>query len=371
MKKIILLPLIALILAILACEEGNPTETVPTPAVSVFDSADTVYGFFPSPPELTIESLIATLDGISEHGDVILVQRAIPWTDFIAGTNPGAQDIKEIRDLMTLAGQRNLEPIFVVDPLNGLDRRQFSPLPPELEGGNFATAGIRSAFTNYAITLVNEFQPRYIGLASEINTYADAHPEDFPNFVGLYRETYAAIKSASPGTQVFVTFQWDDLNNAIPFDARDGEPFQPKWEQIEIFEPQLDIWAISSYPFVAFERAADIPSDYYTPLLARTDKPLAVAEGGVNSRPIGQIPGSPQDQIDHLNAVNTQLGGRLEFWIQLVLFDLNAESYRDFLAENGMESTADTILWFGAIGLLEMDGTPKPALETWDSIRNK
>ncbi|MBC8497323.1 MAG: hypothetical protein H8D37_06650 [Chloroflexi bacterium] len=366
-----MIPFFALILAILACGEADMPLITPTPAVSVFDTADTAYGFFPNPPEFTIESLVATLDGISEHGDVILVQRAIPWADFIESPNAEAQDIIDLKNLMIMAGQRNLEPIFVIDPLNGLDRRQFSPLPPELEGGNFGTPGIRAAFKNYAISLVREFHPRYIGLASEINTYADAHPEDFPNFVSLYREVYDAIKTESPKTQVFVTFQWDDLNNAIPFGTLDGEPFQPKWEQIEIFEPQLDVWAISSYPFVVFERAADIPADYYTPLLSRTDKPLAVAEGGVNSRPIEPFHGTPQDQIDHLNAIDTQLGERLGFWIQLVLFDINAEFYRDFLAENGMETTADTILWFGAIGLLETDGTPKPALATWDSIRKK
>ncbi len=370
-NKSIIIPIFAIVLVILACGEAGTPTVSQTPTVSVFDTSETTYGFFPSPSEFTIESLIATLNGISEHGDVILVQRAIPWADFITKPNTDSPDIKEIRDLMTLASQRDLEPIFVIDPLNGLDRRQFSPLPPKLEGGNFATEGIRQSFVNYAVTLVQEFHPRYIGLASEINTYADAHPEDFVNFVSLYRETYHAIKAKSPNTQVFVTFQWDDLNNAIPFDNIDGEPFQPKWEQIEIFEPQLDVWAISSYPFVVFERSADIPADYYTPLLSRTNKPIAVAEGGVNSRPIGQFPGTHQDQIDHLNAINDQLGDRLEFWIQLVLFDINAESYRDFLAENGMETTADTILWFGAIGLLESDGTPKPALETWDSIRNK
>jgi hypothetical protein len=217
--------------------------------------------------------------------------------------------------------------------------------------------------------MAREFHPRYLGLASEINTYADAHPDDFVNFVSLYREIYAAIKAESPTTQVFVTFQWDDLNNAIPFDPTGGERYQTKWEQIEVFEPYLDMWAISSYPFVAFDSSADIPPDYYTPLLTRTDKPLAVAEGGVNSRPIGQFKGNPQDQVDYLNAIHTQLGERLAFWIYLILNDINGEAYRDFLAKNGMQSNADTILWFAAVGLRELDGRPKPALQVWDAFR--
>ena len=358
----------AILLASLACGDTPTASIPPTPEVSVFDSGRTVYGFFPSPPELTNESLLSTLEGIRQHGDVILVQRPVPWAAFIESPDAESQEYTDLVNLLTVASQHSLEYILVIDPLNGLDRRQFANLPNELEGGNFGTPEIRAAFKNYAIRMAGDLQPRYLGLASEINTYADAQPADFKNFVSLYRETYAAIKTVSPKTQVFVTFQWDDLNNVIPFDSADGEPFQPKWEQIEIFEPQLDIWAISSYPFVAFESAVEIPADYYTPLLARTNKSLAVAEGGMNSRPIGQFSGTPQDQSDYLSAIHHQIGARLHFWIYLVLDDINGEAYRDFLAQNGMETNVDTILWFAAVGLREMDGTPKPALKIWDQI---
>ncbi len=359
-----------LMLAALACSGQAPATPFPTPEKSVFDAGRTVYGFFPSPSEFTEQSVLATLEGIGEHGDVILLQEALPWADFLDGVDSDSQTIQDQCNMTVLAGQNGLEVIFVIDPLNGLDRRQFAPLPPQLAGGNFSTPGVRTAFKNYALRLAREFHPRYLSLASEINTYADAHPDDFPNFVSLYHEIYGAIKAESPDTQVFVTFQWDDLNNAIPFDPTCGERYQTKWEQIEIFEPNLDVWAISSYPFVAFDSSADIPPDYYTPLLTRTDKPLAVAEGGVNSRAIGQFKGTPQDQVDYLNALHTQLGDRLSFWIYLILNDINGEAYRDFLAKNGMESTADTILWFAAVGLREIDGTPKPALQVWDGFRS-
>lgn len=370
MKRFILCVLI-LVLATLACADEVPATPFPTPEKSVFDARRTVYGFFPSPSELTEKSMLATLEGIGEHGDVILLQQALPWADFLDAADGDSQTIQDQRNMTILAVQNGLEVIFVIDPLNGLDRRQFAPLPTQLEGGDFGTPGVRTAFKNYALRLVREFHPRYLSLASEINTYADSHPDDFLNFVSLYHEIYGAIKAESPDTQVFVTFQWDDLNNAIPFDLTGGERYQTKWEQIEIFEPNLDVWAISSYPFVAFDSSADIPPDYYTPLLTRTDKPLAVAEGGVNSRAIGQFKGTPQDQVDYLNAIQAQLGERLTFWIYLILNDINGEAYRDFLAKNGMETTADTILWFAAVGLREIDGTPKRALQVWDSFRNK
>jgi hypothetical protein len=370
MKKNILFPLFVLLFAILACGDDSISVT-PTQGVSVFDTKATVYGFFPSPPELTEERFIANLQGIGEHGDVIMVMRAVPWANFIESPDAKSKDINELRDLLSLAGSYRLEPIFVIDPLNGLDRRQIAPLPPDLAGGDFSTPELRAAFKNFALRLVREFSPRYLGLASEINTYADAQPDDFLNYLSLYREVYTAIKAEAPDTQIFVTFQWDDLNNAIPFDTTlDGEPFQPKWDQIEVFEPELDVWAISSYPYVAFDDASEIPADYYMPLLTRTDKPLAVAEGGYSSRDIEPFTGTPQDQVGYLTAIEDQIGDHLIFWIYLILDDVNAEAYRQHLSQD-IGDSADAILWFEAVGLRTFDGTPKPALETWDSIRNK
>jgi hypothetical protein len=49
--------------------------------------------------------------------------------------------------------------------------------------------------------------PRCIGPASDINTCADAFPDDFPNFLSLYRGTHKNIKQESPETQMSVTFQ--------------------------------------------------------------------------------------------------------------------------------------------------------------------
>lgn len=235
----------------------------------------------------------------------------------------------------------------------------------------FSAPEVRTAFGNYCRRIVREFHPRFLGLASEINTYADAHPEDFPHFVSLYREVYGWIKSEAPETRVFVTFQWEDLNNLIPTVSEGRPPYRINWETVEAFEPQLDVWAISSYPFVAFRSGADIPVDYYTPLLARTAKPLAVAEGGYTSAPVGPVAGTPQDQVSYLRAIHAQLGGpRLEFWIYLLLSDLNLDSYASLLRKQGLnERDVDTFGFFTFVGLRGRDGTPKPALALWDSFR--
>ena len=233
---------------------------------------------------------------------------------------------------------------------------------------------MREAFANFTLWIVREFSPRYLGLASEINTYMDAHPADVDNYVSLYREVYDRVKADSPGTQVFVTFQWDDLNNMFA-PAAEGRPAgQTNWEQIEAFEPQLDLWVISSYPYFAFPRGEGISADYYTPLLERTSKPLAVAEGGWTTEPLGggAIQGDESGQVDYLQALHDQLGERLDFWVYLILSDFNMDSFAEIMrAEGRSESDIEGLSTFEAVGLTHFDGSPKPALALWNAYRNE
>jgi len=376
----------ALAVAVLACSEGapaaNPSEpagaVLPTfagteaaQAASVFDSGRTAYGFFPSPPEGTLESILNHFRDMGEHADFILIQPNIPWEDFLGGIEGESQPRTDLRNQTVLAQQNGLEWVFVVDPLNGLNRREFLGLPEGWEPG-FANPDVRAAFTNFTLWVVREFSPRYLGLASEINTYLDAHPEDAEKYLSLYQETYDRVKAEAPETQIFVTFQWDDLNNMFA-PAAEGRPAgQTNWEQVEAFEPRLDLWAISSYPYFAFPTGEGIPADYYTPLLERTDKPLAVAEGGWTTQPLGPIQGDEQDQVGYLQAVHDQLGDRLDFWVYLVLTDFNMDSYAEIMRQQGRpESDVEGLSMFASVGLQHFDGAPKPALAVWDAFRQE
>ena len=69
----------SLLLASLACNAG--TQSIPpTPENSIFDSGKTAYGFFPSPPEATLESILQLYKDISAHGDFVLISR-LPKAD--------------------------------------------------------------------------------------------------------------------------------------------------------------------------------------------------------------------------------------------------------------------------------------------------
>jgi hypothetical protein len=367
MKKFYLAFMIISI-ATLACSGGTPT-VPPVPLVSVFDSGETAYGFFPSPPEATLESVLNHYKQLGEHADFVLFQHNVPWEEFINGVEGDGKTRTDIINQAVLARQNGMEYIFVVDALNGLDRSEFRGLPAGW-GASFSNPGVRAAFTNYTLWVVRSFHPHYLGLASEINTYMDAHPEDAANFVSLYHELYGKIKAEASETQVFVTFQWDDLNNMFETAAEGRPKYQPNWDQIEVFEPDLDLWAISSYPCFVFPSGMDIPADYYSRLLRRTSKPVAVAEGGYTSRDIGLIQATPEDQDAYLHAIHDQLGSRLNFWVYLLLNDFNIDSYSKFFKAQGIDDKdISTLSMFQSLGLREWDGTPKPALEIWDGFR--
>ena len=362
---------LVLVLAALACGAQVPSEPFPKPENSVFDAGRTVYGFFPSPPEASLDSILNHYKSLGEHADFVLFQHAIPWEDFLNSVDGESQKRTDIRNQMSLAVQNGLEAVYVVDPLNGLNRREFMGLPAGWEA-NFTNPDVRAAFTNYTLWILREFQPRYLGLASEINTYLDAHPEDAANYISLYHSVYALVKAEAPETQIFVSFQWEDLNNLWEIAAEGRTAYDTNWDQMEAFEPNLDVWVISSYPFAAFTSGSAIPSDYYTPLLSRTKKPLAVAEGGFPSRPNAQFPGDEQSQVDYLNALHDQLGGeRLAFWVYLLLNDFNMDSYAEMMRQQGQgESAIESLGMFSTVGLREYDGTPKPAMQVWDSFRS-
>lgn len=382
MRKQVILAASVVMLVGLACASSEEAGLIPTPTEFThgtelessrdrnLESSDTAFGFFPSPPDVTLESVLNHFESLGDHADFILIQPNVPWQDFVDGMDGESESREDIRNQVLLAEINGLDWAFVVDPLNGLNRREFYALPDGWDP-TFSNPDIRTAFTHFTLWCLQEFDPTYLGLASEINTYMDAYPEDVEHYLSLYDEVYSRIKEQDPQTQVFVTFQWDDLNNMFAQAAEGRQPYHTNWEQVELFEPALDVWVMSSYPYFVFN-GQPIPDDYYSPLKDRTDKPLAISEGGFSSKSFGPIISSPEAQVNYLRAIDEQIGERLVFWVYLILSDLNMDSLEAAMRLNGMsEADIDTLGMFATIGLQESDGTPKPALEVWDRLRSE
>src|SRR4030095_14565338 len=133
-----------LLLTSIAC--GKSQSIPPTPENSIFDSGKTAYGFFPSPPEVSTESVFQLYKDIAQHGDFVLIHQNTAWEDFSEGGTSGeSQTRTDLINQVKLARQNNLEYIFVIDALNGLNRRDFVGLPTGWEA-NFGNPDIRTAY---------------------------------------------------------------------------------------------------------------------------------------------------------------------------------------------------------------------------------
>ena len=53
--------------------------------------------------------------------------------------------------------------------------------------------------------------------------------------------------------------------------------------------------------------------------------------------PVGFAQGAPEDQVLYLNAIHSQLGPRLAFWVNTLLDDFNLDSYAEQMKKDGRD----------------------------------
>ena len=128
-------------------------------------------GFSSQPPAPGDEAYKATFRFIGQLGEVVLIQRAPPWTDFL----PGATISERTQALTALerdqARVNNLKLFLAVDATDPADRGQLNSLPDNLKGHDFSDPGIRSAFIAYAQYLALNYKPAYLALGVEMDLF--------------------------------------------------------------------------------------------------------------------------------------------------------------------------------------------------------
>src|SRR3989304_1754830 len=108
MRRFLLFIVLSVLIS-LACN-GGANAIPPPPENSIFDSGKTAYGFFPSPPEATLESILQLFKDMSAHGDFVLIQQNTAWEDFAEGDTDGESKARtDLKNQVLLAQQNNLE----------------------------------------------------------------------------------------------------------------------------------------------------------------------------------------------------------------------------------------------------------------------
>ncbi|MCI0777551.1 MAG: hypothetical protein J4N95_05170 [Chloroflexi bacterium] len=336
-------------LLLLAC--GQTANEAPKPTANPAVSARTfAMGVSSLPAELTEKSYSETFRLAASAGEVILIQRTPPWEELLGGTFSEETVLTTQRET-ALAEEHGLDIFVAIDPTDGSRQRsRLAGLPDDLLGAGFSDPDIHEALIDYARYIAEAYRPKYLAFGVEINGYQQHHPEDFERFVVIYHQAYEVVKEISPETLVFPTFQFEELQGRLPFQ----DPLPPQWHLISRFEPRLDILAISSYPDIVFPSADEIPESYYAQLSLYTDRPIAIAGMGYSSR--------ASEDISRTKAEESQAAFLRRTLDNAQQLDM---PFVVWFVSQDPSFTGDSALDLGNSGLIQQDGTPKPAWDIW------
>lgn len=330
-----------------ACSERGGSDDGPNASGS---SRSFMLGFSSLPRELNAESYAASIAFAGDFADMVLIQRSVPWEEFLPGRTISDATAEGTTSERDAAQDADLRVFFGIDPTDAATGRdRLGGLPEHMAGRRFDDPDVRAAFRSYAEYVALNYKPEFMALGIEMNLYYQKNREDWENFRTLYAEAYAVVKRASPSTQVTVTLQYEDLQGLLP---REDAHF-PEWQLVRAFDP-IDFVSISTYPSFAFDDPKAIPPKYYSQLRAFTDKPIAIAEMGYASGAAGgPTPASEEEQATFVERVIEEAELRsMIFAVWFAIWDPAYARNTEFGA-------------FETIGLIRSDDTKKPSWQPW------
>lgn len=224
--------------AVAACSTDAGPVNPPPPPPSLPERPFQM-GFAPNLPRPDIELFFQVVDSMSRVSDVTIIQQPVPWPELLAGApfDSLVEDRGGVADFLRLHG---LEIVFLVDPLDGLDRRREDPGLLEA-GRSILEPEIRQIHEDWVRAIATRVEPEWFGLASEINTLAArGDPALYAEIRDLVNALAPQVRARAPGTKVFVSFQADEAN---------GEFGLPPFDHFGLIDDyDIDALGLSSYP---------------------------------------------------------------------------------------------------------------------------
>jgi hypothetical protein len=245
----------------------------------------------------------------------------------------------------------NLTPVVGLSPTKLSGLRGDYDLPraiSSIRNPSFADKPVHEMFLRDAVELA-KLKPEYLCLGTEINLLAFKSIKEYLYFAHVYKVAYQMVKKESPNTKVFVSFQWDFLSDMY---KKEPNKLQDQKKLIDVFRPELDVLAFTSYPADRFGSPAEIPADYYGNIekFVKPGDPVMFMEIGWPST--GK--GSPEEEaqfINRLPQLMKPVHPMLVAWS--LLHDVGGGPLGGDLSSTG---------------LLKSDGTEKPAFSAFRKL---
>lgn len=344
-------PAAALLTACGGGDEAPPPAPAPTRSWQL--------GFSPLPPRPTVQAVIDGIDRWSTRAELAIIHEEMPWTDLLAGMTPDAIIDRDKAELVDYLRGKGLGLVYMGDPTDGLSRAEEAP-QLRAQGRSITEAAVQQAYRDYMVAIVRRLAPDHVGLAAETNLIRVAAPAPlYAALVQLANDTAAAIRSAGGAMPLMISVQvetaWGVLGGSGPFVgiAQDLADF-----------PAIDELGLSSYPYFAYPRPEDIPSDYYSRVIAGAGLPVLVTEGGWTSANVGSIQSSPEAQARYVDRQATLLDSiDAVALLHLEFADIDLAAFPPPLPDN--------LVQFASLGLTDSDFNAKPALARWDALHGR
>lgn len=347
--------LLAVALLAVACggDDAAPSATAAAPDIasaaplSDLPSRPFAMGIAAIPPDLSEEAYTALFATADAFGDLLMIQRAVPWAELAPGAALSPQSETTITQERALLDAHGLQLLFAIDPWLPTDRSQLAGDAP---GPGFADPAVADAYLAYVDLVVQRYRPQWFALAVDIDQFARARPDDFDAFVAVYDRAYARVKEQSPDTQVFAHFQLEDLQGLLPWSVH-----APQFALLLRFVDRMDLLAVSSFPSFIYPFGPEIPPEYFS-RLAIFRKPLALVPVGFASEPGrgGVTFGTPSGQQQFVERILRE--AEEQQWALVVWLAPQDLAYAD----------APPYDLVGRMGLRHGRGAAKPALDAWE-----
>lgn len=312
-------------------------------------------GFSPTPPVLTVASVLQGVDTWSQRSEFAIFHEELPWADLLAGTAPEQILADEKTELVAYMRARGQRLVFMADLTDGLSRAEEAPQLRAL-GRSLGEPAVQQAARNYVLAVAAVLQPDYLGLAAETNLIRAAAPASLYAAVVATANAMAADLDAANASAV----QFYSVQVETAWGLFTATPFEGIAQDLADF-PFAQAIGLSSYPYFVFDDPADIPPDYYLRVLEPTALPAFVAEGGWSSASVGAGVGTLEKQARFVARHGELLDGiGAVMWLHLLFADPDLSTWP--------QPIPPSLPLFTNIGLTDSDFSPKPALVEWDAL---
>jgi hypothetical protein len=316
-------------------------------------------GFSAIGPTPNVATALASIDMWSMRADAAIMHVDVQWAAMLAGTSAAAAAKANALDLSNYYRARKLPIVLMLDVTNGLARdREASELAAA--GRSITEPAIQRLYRDYVVAIVDVVRPTHIGLAAETNLIRAAAPRAvYDAVVRMTNDAAADLRARNVATPLYVSVQvetaWGRLAGSGPGtyigiddDLRDV--------------PFIGALGLSSYPYLAgFATPEAIPSDYYSRIRGSRTLPLMVVEGGWTSTAIGALLSSPDMQARYIRRQAELLdAANAAAVFQLTFTDLDIGTIP--------QPPGSILPLFAALGMVDTQLRPKPALAAWDSV---